>query len=153
MTTRPPHTLKVLTIIFLAQFLAADSSSITHSVGRSVRPSVGPSVKKCQKSWLRAQKWSDFIGWWLIRSVWTSIFINVKTVNHGPKNGPIFMGDGSLEAYGLLVSFFLIIFFTPPLAPLRGGQKHPKNAPFCQKMSKKFIAWPKMIQWWWFMAC
>ena len=31
---------------------------------------------------------------------------NVKKVDSGPKNGPIMMGDGSLEAYGLLVSFF-----------------------------------------------
>jgi hypothetical protein len=61
------------------QFLAADSSSITHSVRRSVRPSVRPSVGPSK---------------------------NVKKVDSGPKNGPILMGDGSLEVYGLVVSFF-----------------------------------------------
>ena len=46
---------------------------------------------------------------------------------------------GSLEAYGQLVLFFRIFFFSPPppLTP-SGGQKHPKNAPFCQKMSKVY---------------
>ena len=71
---------------------------------------------------------------------------NVKKVDSGPKNGPILMGDCSLEAYGL--PFFEETFFTPSRPP-QGESKTPqktKNAPLCQKMSKKFIVSAKMIQ-------
>ena len=61
----------------------------------------------------------------------TPLFVNnVKKVDSVAKNYPIMMVYCLLEAYGQVVS--------PLLAPLREGQKHPKNAPFCQKMSKKF---------------
>ena len=56
-----------------------------------------------------------------------------QKVDSGPKNGPMMMVYGSLEAYGQVVLFFRIIFFHPPLTP-SGGQKHSKNAPFCQKV-------------------
>ena len=64
-------------------FLAADSSSITHSVRRSVRPSVGRSVRRS----VRLSK-------------------NVKKVYSVAKNDQMMMVYGLLEAYGQVVSFF-----------------------------------------------
>ena len=44
---------------------------------------------------------------------------------------------GLLEVYGQVVSFFEDFFSPPPLAPLRGGQKHPQKHPFLSKNVKK----------------
>ena len=41
-----------------------------------------------------------------------------KKLIAGPKNGPILMGDGSLEAYGLLVSFFEYFYSGPKTCPM-----------------------------------
>ena len=66
---------------------------------------------------------------------------NVKKVYSVAKNGPMMMVYGSIEAYGQVVSFFEEFLFHPPRPSQGGGgQKHPQNAPFCQKMSKTFIA-------------
>ena len=79
--------------------------SVRPSVGPSVGRSVGPSVKKCQK------------------------------VDSGPKNPPMMMVNGLLEAYGQVVSLFED-FFSPFLAPLRGVKNTPKTPLFVKKKSK-----------------
>ena len=61
---------------------------------------------------------------------------NVKKVYSVAKNDPMMMVYGSLEAYGQVVSFFED-FFSPSLAPLRGGQKHPQKRPFLSKNVKR----------------
>ena len=43
---------------------------------------------------------------------------------------------GSLEVYRQENSFFNI-YFSPPLAPLEGGMKHPQNAHVLSKYVKK----------------
>ena len=61
--------------------------------------------------------------------------MNVKKVDSAPKNGPILMGDSSLEAYGQVVSFWGE-FFSPPFCAPSGKQ----NVPFS---SKKVDSAPK----------
>ena len=43
-------------------------------------------------------------------------------------------------------------FFFTPLAPLKGGRRHPKKRPFLSKKFKKVYSGPspKLVQWWWF---